>query len=185
MPRWLAILLCLAAALFGNACGAPAKPVQQPASADSAQPALLAALPGLSALAEPHKQLSSNTPGFYPLPLDDALGSAYAVPAAANLRLDADSGLAYAIYGVYGFDGDNGPVSAMVETGSLTGEYYVAFSNFVVGSWITAGPFSGNVEAMIPNPVTAARGRFMGRSVPEPSPREGFGWLNLRPSGKG
>jgi hypothetical protein len=96
-------------------------------------------------------------PGFFPLEQLAILRSAHmTLGAEPKIDLDAASGMAYAVYGVYGFDGDNGPTSARLTADSASGQLYVGFSDYEHGHWIFSGPFTmpaggGTLEAEIPN----------------------------------
>jgi hypothetical protein len=91
-------------------------------------------------------------PGWFPLALSDRLLEANATDGPGGvLELNGASGLAYAAFGVRGFDGDNGPTSAVIDVESASGEFFIAFSDYQNGRWVHTGPFTGSVEAEIPN----------------------------------
>jgi len=107
-------------------------------------------LPELSKLSQPSRQLSMAGPGYYAIPPLDAMQWNNAVPGpGGSLIISGGSSMGFAVYGVYGFDGDNGPTSARVTSASVTGSYYVAFSDYLGGKWTISGPFNASATAEI------------------------------------
>jgi len=152
------VLTCLTAifaALMLPACHSSA-PVIEPGGGPAADP-LVQGLPGLKGLGKPERNLSMTGPGFMVLDQHAILASAHMTPGAEPLiDLDGASSLAYAMYGVYGFDGDNGPTSARLTATAASGKCYVGFSDYTKGRWLFTGFYSipaggGVVEAEIPN----------------------------------
>jgi hypothetical protein len=108
-------------------------------------------LPGLAKLPAPQRQLSILGPGYFMLPLDEMVARSGVTGGLGGITIDGGAALGYVVYGVYGFDGDNGPTSAKIVAGAVTGQYFVAFSDYVAGTWKSAGPFTGSAEVEIPN----------------------------------
>jgi hypothetical protein len=114
-------------------------------------------LPELAELPAPTRELSMLGPGWLPLERGAVLDSSGMTPGSGELLdLAASGGLAYAVYGAYGFDGDNGPTGARVQASAASGKFYLAYSDYVNGSWNIGGPYAlpaagGSVEAEIPN----------------------------------
>ena len=153
---WVSLCLTvLSAALILPACHSSA-PVIDPGGGPAADP-LATGLPGLSGLSQPERSVSLKGPGFMTLDQHAILASAHMTPGTDPLiGLDAASGLAYAVYGVYGFDGDNGPTSARLTATAASGQCYVGFSDYTKGKWLFTGFYAipaggGVVEAEIPN----------------------------------
>lgn len=111
-------------------------------------------IPSLANLPEPTRELSIIGPGWFEIGLADSsqlLVASSAASAGGNVVLDGASGLAYAVFGVWGFDGDNGPTSARIAVESIAGEYWVAFSDYLAGRWQYTGPFTASAEVEIPH----------------------------------
>lgn len=158
-PALLALLLLLA----GCGGGAPATPAG-PGSAAAPPTDTIAgqtppgvSLPALDSLPQPAHQASALGPGWLPL-------AQSALVSSSGLTLEADEAIslhdatayAYAVYCIYGFDGDNGPTSARVSSPGASGDFYVAFSDYQDGKWLFAGPYhfdagGGTTEITIPN----------------------------------
>jgi len=151
----LARFLCLSAVILSfcllAACGRSSSSlVEQSALTEALEQS--ADLPALTDLPATERSLSMVGPGWYPLPADayiHAQGEAPGPPP-DELPLDAVGGTAFALYGVTGFDGDNGPTSARITVAAVTGQYYVAFSDYIAGNWQHAGPFDASATAEIP-----------------------------------
>lgn len=147
------ILTCLSLLSCGGGKSAPLGDVGAPPAADlHSQPA--GALPSLGELPPVERELSLVGPGWFDIPFANefyqlALKGCTVLP--GGIEIDGTGGTGYAIYGVGGFDGDNGPTSARVTAGDITGEYWVGFSDYEHGNWVYSGPFTGSAEAEIPN----------------------------------
>jgi hypothetical protein len=150
MPRWFMLAGCLSAMLLCASCGASGKH-SIPDTIENVP--ITSTLPALAGLAQPTRKVDTLAQGYLTFALDDELDSSGAVPSANGLQLTALTEMSWAIYGMYGFDGDNGPVSARITTNSVNGEYYVGFSNYAKGVWAFAGPFKASAEVAIPNPA--------------------------------
>lgn len=162
-PIWLvlfsAVLLLLTAAC-GQSAGLPT--AEQSSGSDgsaagAASSAAPAPLPMLSNLPRPNRRASLAGPGWMMLEHEAVLDSqAMSIGAGTQISLDGSASYAYAIYGVYGFDGDNGPTSARIKSSSSSGDFYVGFSDYEHGKWIFAGPYTfsaagGTTVVSIPN----------------------------------
>jgi hypothetical protein len=144
-----AVTLCACSGHGGLAREAPAGTGSPQASG----PAGIAGVPGLTGLPAPERTLSVIGPGWAQIePQETVSRDNAAVGPGDRLSLNAVGGMAYAVYGVAGFDGDNGPTSARVTQDSITGQYFVGFSDYVAGEWRFAGPFTGNATVEIPLP---------------------------------
>ena len=150
----LVLTLALVAAFAINGCGgrgsSPADALETPATeSGDLVPAGLGSLDGLP---DPTHELSVTGPGWFELDLFNTLAASGVVNPHPidELPLVALSSPAYAIYGIYGFDGDNGPTSLRVSAADISGEYYVGFSDYVNGDWSFSGPFTAAATAEIP-----------------------------------
>jgi len=127
-------------------------PAFQPSPEQQPAPPAASGLPSPRGIEGGERAASVAGPGWYPL---DVLRSAQranaTVVAGTMLHLDSSTSLAYAVYGVEGFDGDNFPTSVKVNLDSITGQYFVAFSDYADGVWKYAGPFNGSAEVQIPS----------------------------------
>lgn len=142
-------LLIMLAMLMG--CGSGLRELNVPGAAPAVGAAGMGAqLPELAQLPAPARELSMHGSGYYNIPLKEHVATAGTINDATSIALTGAAIPAYAVYGIYGFDGDNGPTGARITTSSVSGEYYVAFSDFVAGSWLTTGPFTGSAEVTIP-----------------------------------
>jgi len=144
----LYMLLLSCGCAGGRSSGAP---IVEPAGAGAQAGAAGATLPALDKLPAPQRGLSIIGPGFFALPLDEMVARHGVTGGPGTLTLDGGAATAYVVYGVFGFDGDNGPTSARITTSSVSGQYFVAFSDYVGGVWQMAGPYTGSTEAEIPN----------------------------------
>jgi hypothetical protein len=141
----LLLLLC--------ACGGPQGALVSTANGEHATtPAnpLAGGLPALGQLPVPARHASLSGPGWCEVPLAEMQGASGAALNGASVDLVGAAPLAYALYGVPGFDGDNGPTSAKAAVSAVTGEYYLAFSDYKNQRWAFAGPFTGSAEASAP-----------------------------------
>jgi len=147
----LAVLLLVTVGCGGRSAGV--LPESGGAGGDGAGggTALGSGLPGLARLPAPLRQLSIVGPGFFPLPLDEMVARGGVTGGPGSITIDGGAALGYVVYGVYGFDSDNGPTSAKITASAVSGEYYVEFSDYVAGTWKSAGPFTGSAEVEIPN----------------------------------
>ncbi len=130
-------------------------------AADSAQipppPPEAAGLPALSELPKPSHEVSQLGPGWEPLSyraIVSQLGNSIGSGGTMNLGLTGDFN--YAVFGAYGFDGDNGPTSARISSGDAASQVYIGFTDYLNGRWVWSGPFSmpaggGVIETAIPN----------------------------------
>ena len=120
----------------------------------------------LNELPAARKKLSIIGPGWTPLePQETIAAQNTAIGPGDALTLNAAGDMAFAIYGLAGFDGDNGPTSARIAQSALTGEYFVAFSDYVSKSWRTAGPFTGDATVEIPLPSGEASSSYTSPSA--------------------
>lgn len=146
-------MLCLCVVLLCCACGGHPG-AQAPAGGGTAiaqpQHPLAGNLPALDLLPMPARRASLSGPGWYAIELADMAGASGAVLNGASIELQGAAPLSYVLYGVWGFDGDNGPTSLRVSAGSVAGAYYVAFSDYKNGNWAFAGPFTGSAETSGP-----------------------------------
>ena len=155
--RTLAWICCTALCLLAAGCGgrgsnlAGVSPDQPAAGAPATTPEISRGLPALAGLAQPGRELSLVGPGFFEIPLDEPVAQQDMTAIPGNITLDGGTSVAYVVYGVFGFDGDNGPTSARITASAVSTEYYVAFSDYVNNTWVTSGPFTGNAEVEIPN----------------------------------
>lgn len=155
--RLILTLLITSVLMLVFGCGGSrpeALPTRPEPSAGVTAPQGLAGMPDLTGLPAAQHTLSMLGPGWLPLDPQATVSTANAAlgPGAA-LTLNAAGSMAYAVYGVRGFDGDNGPTSARITLSSLTGQFYIGFSDYVTGAWRFAGPFTGDVSADIPLPA--------------------------------
>lgn len=147
-----AVVLSLLLALSG--CGKSANladpPAPDPGPAAACTPVALPGLPALAGL-PPGREFSMIGPGWTAIaPQETVKSGNCALGPDTALTLNAAGGMAYAVYGSAGFDGDNGPTSARITMSSITGQYYVGFSDYVAGAWRFAGPFNNTATIEIP-----------------------------------
>jgi len=109
-------------------------------------------LPALAELPPPVRELSVSGPDWFILGLNETLATANTTLLGDTaLILDASGGdLAFATFGVYGFDGNSGPTSAQITLTEITGEYWVAFSDYHAGGWSHSGPYTGSATVEMP-----------------------------------
>ncbi len=110
-------------------------------------------LPALSELAALGRSASVTGPGWLNIdPGSTVRSHKTGLHADGHLAFEPDTSPAFALYGAFGFDGDNFPTSLRVTLEAPpSGPYYVGFSDFVAGRWVYAGPFNGDSEAELPN----------------------------------
>jgi hypothetical protein len=147
--RMLLVSLLLLLSLVAAGCGGSAAPAPLPEAGLPGGPA--AGLPGLSKLPQPQRTLSTLGPGYFDLALDELVDSSGVTGDAISITLDGGTATAYALFGLAGFDGDNGPTSARVTASAVSSEYYVAFSDYTGGTWSIVGPYTGSAEVDMPN----------------------------------
>lgn len=152
MSRSLVLMLAVVLLALSACGGGHGAPSPSPGGAPTAAPAnpLAAGLPALSELPVPTRQVSLSGPGWYNIPVAEMDGSSGAVLNADAIDLTGIAPLAFALYGVCLFDGDNGPTSVKATVAGLTGEYYIGFSDYSRGSWAFCGPFNASAEASVP-----------------------------------
>lgn len=108
-------------------------------------------LPALEALPEPEHAVSLAGPGWYPINPRNTVIRVGGQPSPPDQIVLAASGqIAYAIYGVGGFDGDSFPTSARLTLADVTGDYFVGFSDYIAGSWRFSGRMVGSATVEIP-----------------------------------
>lgn len=111
-----------------------------------------AQLPALSDLPEPDRAARIAGPGWFQVPILEqgvlsargGSGTVNSGPNGKNFTTAGDS--TYAIFGVYGFDGDMQPNAVMAETLDLSGNYYVGVSHYADNRWEFAGPFNADEQ---------------------------------------
>lgn len=148
-------LLCLCTLLLLGLPACSSETLDGRAELPAPGPALnQAVLPGLATLGAPQHAAAMLGPGFVSLPPQQYItASNCTAGAGATLDFSAAAAMAYAVYGVAGFDGDNGPTSAVIDVSGLSGaQYSVAFSDYFGGVWRFAGPFNASAEVEIPLP---------------------------------
>ncbi|MCB1217457.1 PKD domain-containing protein [bacterium] len=108
------------------------------------QPA--AALPAPASLRiDADRDLSIAGPGWYDFDLQyrNYAGIESGVTENAGaLDIAGAGGNGFCVFGLQGFDGDNFPTSLHAEVSGVTGQFYLAYTSYADGRWITAGPFS-------------------------------------------
>jgi len=113
-----------------------------------------AALPALGDLPKPPRDASLLGPGWTPLnPLDGShkiLTNGCTGTPAGQLVITGAASTGFSIFAIQGFDGDAFPTSIRTTLGAITGQYYVAFSDYVSGTWQHVGPFTNSAEIEIP-----------------------------------
>ncbi|MCH7471549.1 hypothetical protein IIA79_01155 [bacterium] len=145
------LVFLLLAVLSSTSCRGPESEHLSVLDLPDPAPAI-SGLPTLAELPMPERELSLLGPGWFDIDLGGSISSINANDGPAGaLELDASGAMAYALYGVFGFDGDNGPTSARLTVDSTAGEFYVGFSDYENGRWTHSGPFTGTVEAEIPD----------------------------------
>jgi hypothetical protein len=150
-------LLCALSACGKQAALDPGAAMPAVVEAPAAGVAAPAELPPLAQLARPTRGLSLAGPGWLMLEQAAVLDSSGMTPGAGTaITLHGAGAYAYALYGVYGFDGDNGPTSLRIKSGSVSGGFYIGFSDYEHGKWIFSGPYSfgaggGTAVVTIPN----------------------------------
>lgn len=152
--RYVAGVVVASLVLMLGSCGGRANitdPQATPLNPDShGAPVALQGLPAWDGL-PPGRELSVIGPGWAVLaPQETVQSGNSALGPGAALTLNAAGDIAYAMYGVAGFDGDNGPTSARITLSSITGQYYVGFSDYVAGTWRFAGPYTSSATVEIP-----------------------------------
>jgi hypothetical protein len=153
--RASAILLALAALplTLASCSGGHAALLPGPGGVEASAPAspLAGGLPALDKLPAPVRSVSLSGPGWYGIPLDELAASAGATVEGDAVALAGAATLSYVLYGVFRFDGDNGPTSLKASVTGVSGDYYVAFSDYKHQRWAFAGPFTGSAEASVPD----------------------------------
>ena len=82
----------------------------------------LGALPQLSALPAATHKMSLVGPGWAAIAPQETIATGHSsLGPGEALTLNAAGGMAYAIYGIAGFNGDNGPTSARITQSSMSG----------------------------------------------------------------
>ena len=142
----LLVLICIAG------CGGRTADDYRPVTLEqSSQLACGGELPAFGDLPAVARELSLAGPGWYDLDLASAqvLQNAALNGAVLELTPTADQP-AYALFGVGRFDGDNGPTSARVTLDEISGEYWVAFADFIGEHWEHVGPLLDSATVEIP-----------------------------------
>ncbi|MBN2081344.1 hypothetical protein JW859_03960 [bacterium] len=141
MRIWMLAIACVLLNLtLTVSCGGSAVEPPDPGTAATG-PALtgeaeMAEIPGLDALAEPDRELSIAGPGWFTIDPKQTVRRAGGQPSLpGQIILAAASSPAYAIYGVRGFDGDMMPTSYRLDLAGVTGEYFLAISDYTAGQW--------------------------------------------------
>lgn len=167
--RLILALLVAAATLLSYGCGGSrlaTPPVAPENRADASAPPALAGIPGLDALPAASKELSLLGPGWLELdPQATIAADNTALGPGAALTFNAAAGMAYAVYGISGFDGDNGPTSARITQSNVTGQFFIGFSDYVAGTWRFAGPFTGDATTDIPLPTGGDSSEYLSASA--------------------
>lgn len=143
------LLALLTAGLY--ACG----PARQ-AVVEAQAPAVMG-LPALPGGSSPGRQADITGPGWLKLPPQSyALSSGAEDQPDGSVILDAQAGVAYAVFSVGGFpESDALPTSARITVAPAGGDFYVAFSDYIAGRWGLAGPFTDSAEVEQPLPEGA------------------------------
>ena len=174
MTRVLAgiLMLCVlcCAACAGNSPLKQALP--DPTQDDLQQPGpgqLAAGLPGLADLQFAEERSASIAgPGWQNLDLQyrQFVGLESGVTEnSGSLEMDGLGSGAYCVWGLHGFTGDTQPTGLRVDLSTISGEYYLAYSDFVAGRWQVAGPFTESMTYEYPavtelsNPANLVSGR--------------------------
>ncbi|MCB1219543.1 MAG: hypothetical protein H7A35_02140 [Planctomycetales bacterium] len=151
------LLLCvlLAGMLMLAACGGSSVPqsIDTPAGTDQAA-GIEATLPDPAALQiDTGRDLSVAGPGWYSINLQyrnfggNEQGVTDDLPA---IDIAGAGGNGYSVFGVHGFDGDCYPTSLRSDVIDVVGEYYMMYTNYIDGRWMTAGPFTDSVTYEYP-----------------------------------
>ncbi len=152
MSKFLAIA-CTCVVVVCTACGGPQNapaPAGNAAHGVAPAEAFAGGLPALDQLPAPTRRASLSGPGWYGVPLTELTGSSGATLNGASIELAGTAPLAYALYSVWGFDGDSGPTGIKTAVSGVSGDYYLAFSDYKRHSWAFCGPFTGSAEASLP-----------------------------------
>ncbi|MEZ5337792.1 MAG: hypothetical protein R3F46_05960 [bacterium] len=141
----VACLLLLAAILAscGGSGGVDSTLESRPAAEDSS---LGSGLPAFADLAAgTTRDLSIAGPGWYTLDLEyrnfgrAEQGVTEDLPA---LDIAGAGSPGFCVFGVNGFEGDAFPTGLRADVSDVSGEYYLLYTSYVDGRWITAGPFT-------------------------------------------
>jgi hypothetical protein len=152
LSRVIAFVLVFSSLFLLAACGSGSGPNLEgrSESLQNTGEAIAAGLPGLADLPEPDRAAKVAGPGWYQVPVLEqgvmkARGGSGSVSHGPNGKFFTTAGDAtWAIFGVYGFDGDMQPNAVMAETLDLSGNYYVGVSHYASGRWEFGGPYSSD-----------------------------------------
>ena len=162
----LLALLILACAGCGRDSGQDLHSAPAPAVLAEVPPEGLGAIPALSGLPEAKHQATQLGPGWTPIaPQETILTDHASLGPGDGLTLNAAGAMAYAVYGLAGFNGDAGPTSARITLSSVTGSYYIGFSDYVAGTWRYAGPFTNSATTSIPLPGHGSSSDYLSPSA--------------------
>lgn len=158
MKRLIPVLLATLTGLTLLSCGSS----QAPGSANLESP-IVRQLPGqpqqslLPSLADlPHddKQPSLAGPGWHGFDLNQPNVSTLmhgTTDAAPALQFAAAPDTAFRVWGLGQFNADNFPTSVDVQVSSVSGEYYIAYADYISGRWQMAGPFTASTQFEYPS----------------------------------
>jgi hypothetical protein len=187
MKRLITCLL-LAASAFLCSCGGSDGPgsalnpvAQNSGQTEHSQEQIAAGLPSLSELNESERTVSIAGPGWTNLDLNyrSFTGLEAGVTDEDGFITMAGLGsMAFATFGLHGFDGDNYPTGLRADVSDLTGEFFLAHGDYVTGRWQIAGPFTDSTTYEYPevtdfsnpdNLVSGRRNHFVAILVPDGS----------------
>ncbi|MCC7477513.1 hypothetical protein IT575_03555 [bacterium] len=138
---------------FGPAADPALSALQGPAPQRSALPVQpqFKGLPALSQL-EGLRSASISGPGWLDIAASLSLRSAQCTSQPdGDLAMQPGVAEAFAVFGAFGFDGDSFSTGLKVSLEAPAGPYFVAYSDYIAGRWVFAGPFNGDAEVEIPN----------------------------------
>ncbi|MCB1186726.1 hypothetical protein KDL29_06115 [bacterium] len=153
----VAVLIVLAACCLLPSCSgrqpdmsAPAQQVDLTPGPEPAAP-VADGLPQLASLPDAQHSASYLGQGWFPVPILEQGVLIAASPgvssAAQGVVINAAGGQsAWAVFGIYGFDGDSFPAALACELTTLSGDYALAASRYLDGRWEVAGPFTDDAQ---------------------------------------
>jgi len=145
-------IICLLLAACGGSNGSLVSPMNEDGTEPPEIQGESADLPDMSNMPAPRRETSVTGPGWYPLNVKQTLvrkGGQPSLP--GQIVLEAIGDTAFAVYGARGFDNDMMPTSVRLTLADVTGNYYIAFSNYFTNRWQMTGPWNGAATVEIPN----------------------------------